>query len=264
MARSTLVLLFFVALSCVCSGQEPDVVFELVPRSVTPDSVTVAVEFSFPGSYPLVAGWSLSVGHDPALLQIDSWEWGAVAAVSDSGGPPGIDPTHIYPHGMTQGVVLGGHLGGEYLEPGENLEMLIIHYTVIASDSDFEFSFDPIGTPPVSTVLVSAGQSVTPTTIELTLDPSSVDFARGDCNGDGQNDLSDSIFLEQYLFLGGSAPSCAAACDANDDGRLDIADSITNLSHLFVGGPPPSPPFGACGQDPTPDELDCLGPACTD
>lgn len=228
MDRLTLTFLSFLALSRVCGAQEPDVVFQLVPRSLTPDAVTV--KFTFPGTYPLVSGWSFSVVHDPALLQIDSWEWSAVAAVSDFGGPPGIDPTHIYPHGLTQGVVLGRHLGGQYLKPGAHLKRLIIHYTVVSTESDFEFSFDAIGTPPVSTVLVSAGQSVVPTTIGLTLDPSSVDFARGDCDGDGQNDRSDTIFLEQYLFLGGSAPSCAAACDVNDDGRLDIADSITNLS----------------------------------
>ena len=38
-----------------------------------------------------------------------------------------------------------------------------------------------------------------------------------------------------------------------------IADAITILGHLFAYSGDVPQPFGQCGIDPTPDELDCLG-----
>lgn len=58
----------------------------------------------------------------------------------------------------------------------------------------------------------------------------------------------------QWLFRRG---------DANDDGTLNISDPVYLLSYLFVGGGPPPPPFADCGEDPTPDGLDCAGPLAT-
>jgi hypothetical protein len=90
---------------------------------------------------------------------------------------------------------------------------------------------------------------------------------RGDCNGDGLDDIADAITLLTGLFnAGGGSPyiACKDSCDANDDGQLDIADAVALLSSLF-GAPtiPLPPPTGACGLDPTPDIVPCSGqPAC--
>ena len=57
----------------------------------------------------------------------------------------------------------------------------------------------------------------------------------------------------EYLFLGGTRPSCDEAADANDDGNIDLTDAIYVLEYLFLGGaapPPPGPPPGPCGDDP--------------
>lgn len=86
-------------------------------------------------------------------------------------------------------------------------------------------------------------------------------FIRGDANDDGGVDLSDSLKMLQVLFLPGSVdaiPACYRALDANDDGSLDIADPVFTLLGLFTAGfGDPPPPFPACGEDPTPDELSC-------
>jgi hypothetical protein len=81
-------------------------------------------------------------------------------------------------------------------------------------------------------------------------------FVRGDTNADGALDLSDSIAILGYLFLG-EALLCLDAADPNDDGTADISDAIGLLTHLFLGGEAPRAPSGACGLDPTPDGLDC-------
>jgi hypothetical protein len=85
---------------------------------------------------------------------------------------------------------------------------------------------------------------------------------RGDANNDGTVNGSDPIFINQYLFNGGSAPPCKDAADVNDDGVIDISDSSHLNSYLFMGGPPPAAPFPNCGKDPTPDNLGCGMSAC--
>jgi hypothetical protein len=83
-------------------------------------------------------------------------------------------------------------------------------------------------------------------------------FRRGDANGDGRLDLSDSIFVIGHLFTGGPPPGCLDAADANDSGAIDLSDVIYPLNFLFRGGaPPPAPGHIECGLDPTEDELDC-------
>ena len=55
-----------------------------------------------------------------------------------------------------------------------------------------------------------------------------------------------------------SVARTAPAVDANDDGGLDIADAVKILGHLFAQAGPLPDPFGACGTDPTSDDLGCL------
>jgi len=80
---------------------------------------------------------------------------------------------------------------------------------------------------------------------------SSAFFLRGDCNGQGDVSLSDSLFLLYYLFLGSAEPPCLAACDANDDGVVagSLSDALHILNYLFLGGPQPPAPFPECGFD---------------
>ena len=67
-------------------------------------------------------------------------------------------------------------------------------------------------------------------------------FLRGDCSQDGQRNLTDGIFLLNFLFLGGTEPSCDAACDTNADGELNITTAVALFNFLFLGGPPPADP----------------------
>jgi hypothetical protein len=95
-------------------------------------------------------------------------------------------------------------------------------------------------------------------------------FRRGDFSKNGVVDITDSQNLYAWLF-GGSTPStCLDAADANDDARVDISDVIYILNYLFLGGaPPPDPGPNVCGTDPTIDLLGCrtyrgsAEPACT-
>ncbi len=88
-------------------------------------------------------------------------------------------------------------------------------------------------------------------------------FKRGDTNGDESINIADAIFVLGFLFAQGRAPGCLDTADTNDSGKIDIGDAIFLLSHLFAHGGPLKDPFGACGIDPTIDELDCASfPPC--
>ncbi len=108
--------------------------------------------------------------------------------------------------------------------------------------------------------------TITSATLIVTYDgggPPGESFVRGDCNADGNLDISDAIFGLSALFSGGAA-TCERACDANDDDAFDISDMIYDLSALFVAGSAPPPaPYPGCGTDPTPGTLPCATfPAC--
>ena len=83
-------------------------------------------------------------------------------------------------------------------------------------------------------------------------------FLRGDAGTDGSLAITDAILVLGHLFQREQI-NCRKAADANDDGRVNIVDAIDIVSVLFRGqGLQELPePFGACGEDPTPDDLTC-------
>ncbi|MEM7233628.1 MAG: FG-GAP-like repeat-containing protein [Planctomycetota bacterium] len=88
-------------------------------------------------------------------------------------------------------------------------------------------------------------------------------FLRGDVNGDGGIDISDSVAVLSYLFLGGEEPPCLDAADTDDSGSLDLTDGHAINVYLFLGGTqPPSPGPYVCGPDPTADKLFCRAGEC--
>lgn len=72
-------------------------------------------------------------------------------------------------------------------------------------------------------------------------------FLRGECNDDGEVDLSDAVCGLNWLFSDGTTPGCIAALNSNGDAAVDIADPIWLLSFLFAGSAAPVEPFPDCG-----------------
>lgn len=66
----------------------------------------------------------------------------------------------------------------------------------------------------------------------------------GNVDDDGLDlvDLSDLMYLVNYIFLGGSAPACPAAANVNGDieCETDLSDLIYLVNYLFLGGPGPA------------------------
>ncbi len=95
-------------------------------------------------------------------------------------------------------------------------------------------------------------------------------FVRGDANSDGNVNISDPIFILNFLFGSedrpGPRPECMDAADADDQLNVNMNDPNFLLRFLFQGGPPPPPPFPGCAFDPTDDCISCKkrGPSCPD
>lgn len=64
----------------------------------------------------------------------------------------------------------------------------------------------------------------------------------GDCNADCVADIGDVVYLLNYLFRNGPAPSPVGIGDANCDGSVDIGDLVFLVSYLYTGGPAPGCP----------------------
>ena len=82
-------------------------------------------------------------------------------------------------------------------------------------------------------------------------------FLRADTDRNGSIELTDAVFLLDYLFRSSREIPCQDSADANDDGKLDISDGIFVLRFLFSGGSNPPAPFPDPGRDPTLDDFGC-------
>ena len=101
------------------------------------------------------------------------------------------------------------------------------------------------------------GASVDIGAFELCAEP----LERGDVNGDGRVDITDSISVLAFLFIGGAEPPCLDAADTDDNGVLDLTDGHLINLWLFAGGSQPSGVF-ECLADASPDDLDCQESNC--
>jgi hypothetical protein len=95
-------------------------------------------------------------------------------------------------------------------------------------------------------------------------DPTGRQFTRADADASSAINITDGIFVLNFLFLGGDDPTCVDAADADDSGSVNITDGIFILNFLFLGGANPPAPWPACGEDTTEDASSCLAqhPSC--
>lgn len=64
-------------------------------------------------------------------------------------------------------------------------------------------------------------------------------FVPGDANGDGIANITDAVFIIQWIFAGGDPPDPLEAADANCDGVANITDAVYLIEYIFNDGPPP-------------------------
>ena len=67
--------------------------------------------------------------------------------------------------------------------------------------------------------------------------------SRGNIDGDlgDMIDISDLVYLVDYMFTGGPPPPVFEEADVDGNGVLDISDLVYMIDFMFNGGPPPEP-----------------------
>ncbi len=69
-----------------------------------------------------------------------------------------------------------------------------------------------------------------------------ISYVTGDANGDSVVNITDAVYLIQYIFAGGPEPVPLVSGDANCDGTVNITDAVYLINYIFGGGPPPGDP----------------------
>jgi hypothetical protein len=223
----------------------------------------------------VVQGWSYGICYDSAEVRLAECAPGGFDACDPAGCPSiqcGDDYAHevlgdgtvsdfhaltVHEDGLAQGVAFIGP-SRFFLPPRDRFEMLRISFELVTPQAPLAFCDTP-GGQPVDLAIVAAGLPHVPTRLEgVTLGPD-IPFVRGDANADGRIGVADAVYVLQYIFTDGPAPSCQKAADANGEGSLNVADAIAILGYLFMGSRPLPAPFPACGFDPAEDSLRCYG-----
>jgi hypothetical protein len=68
---------------------------------------------------------------------------------------------------------------------------------------------------------------------------SEMQYSPGDANGDLTVNISDAVYLINYIFVGGSAPDPLWNGDADCTGIISISDAVYLITYIFAGGPAP-------------------------
>jgi hypothetical protein len=75
-------------------------------------------------------------------------------------------------------------------------------------------------------------------------------FQCGDVNLDRAVEISDAVYIINYIFLGGGEPSPLQSADVNCDSSADLSDAFYIINFIFMSGSPP------CDLD-SDGEFDC-------
>lgn len=75
------------------------------------------------------------------------------------------------------------------------------------------------------------------------------EYVCGDADGDGVCNVSDAVYMIQYIFAEGPPPEPLASADTDCADGLNLSDVIYIIQYIFAGGPYPCDPDG----DGTPD-----------
>ncbi len=94
------------------------------------------------------------------------------------------------------------------------------YFTIKVTDNDV---------PPLEDIL-----NYTLTVTEIEPDPDC-----GDCNADGTVNVTDAVFLINYIFAGGPAPDPLSVGDVDCSATTNVTDAVYLITYIFASGPAP-------------------------
>jgi hypothetical protein len=66
-----------------------------------------------------------------------------------------------------------------------------------------------------------------------------ITYICGDSNADETLNVSDAVYIINYVFAGGDPPDPLASGDTNCDGTCNVSDAVWLINYVFVGGNEP-------------------------
>jgi hypothetical protein len=62
------------------------------------------------------------------------------------------------------------------------------------------------------------------------------EYICGDANADATVNVSDAVYIINYVFVGGDPPDPMESGDCNCDGTCNVSDAVWIINYVFVGG----------------------------
>lgn len=200
-----------------------------------------------------VQAWSFGMCSDASVLTVGeaTVEGTSTADLNDGDGPTFL-AINVTGEGVSMGAVIDERDPVDVLPPGLSSDLLIVRYEP-GPDAErgepYPVRFcGTLGDPPVAILVVTGGFEKVPGTSPGVVMFSSRPFLRADADQSGEVDLTDGVYVLEWLFRSGSRPRCLDAADANGSGDTNIADAVYIFQSLFAGGPPPPAPYPECGS----------------
>lgn len=229
---------------------------EMIDWDIPSDSF-VANTFGFDESRKLIYQRGVDYTSGPVGCQLNSDRFGGMSFLGFHENSDQLDTaTQIFGAGGYEVFPLTSPNGG-YV-PGEIYPMLKTPgYNAYADSTDLgiwmtffdDYTIDPGDTLYVYTSLNSIqGDTKSVAEIQNGADRARAwfyghvrepQFLCGDANADQLVNITDAVYLIQYIFNGGPAPQPLAAGDANCDELVNITDAVYLISYIFNGGPAP-------------------------
>jgi Dockerin type I domain len=75
--------------------------------------------------------------------------------------------------------------------------------------------------------------------IQIDIDVLNGNHITGDANGDGTINVSDAVYIINYVFVGGDPPDPLESGDVNCDGTVNVSDAVWIINYVFAGGNAP-------------------------
>ena len=213
--RMCLVMTLVLSLGMVSSAQEAS--FNVSSGSATEGGSTTLC-MTLDNSGQEIAGWSLGVCNDPAIVTVTAANSGADTETAKNGSAPDFNQIGVFPEGATQGVVLC-FTGCAVVTDVSDFEMITVDYQGVTAGSASIAFCDTLGAPPVATVIVVNGASLAPTQNAGTLDVVT---------------LPDP----EYTYSAGSVSASYNPADGNASATVGI--SIAETDNSGLGAPFPN------------------------
>ncbi len=130
----------------------------------------------------------------------------------------GYNSIDMYDDGMHHDNLAGDGIYGAVIQPFPKFTE--VFYYVKAVDDSGSVVDDPPIAPDI--------------TYSYIIDPTL--YVCGDANGDESVNVSDAVYIINYVFSGGNPPDPLAAGDANCDGTCNVSDGVWIINYVFTGG----------------------------